>query len=55
MTLYDTSGPYTDPLVDTRRRHRRGRRGSGAVRRRILAVREHHAGAAHVWFLRRDP
>lgn len=26
-----------------------------AVRRRILAVREHHAGAAHVWFLRRDP
>lgn len=26
-----------------------------AVRRRILAVREHHGGAAHVWFLRRDP
>ncbi|MFC7983622.1 hypothetical protein [Streptomyces sp. NPDC057336] len=26
-----------------------------AVRRRILAVREHHVGAAHVWFLRRDP
>ncbi|MCX4481693.1 competence protein CoiA [Streptomyces cellulosae] len=26
-----------------------------AVRRRILAVRDHHAGAAHVWFLRRDP
>ncbi|MEU0343781.1 hypothetical protein ABZ092_33710 [Streptomyces bobili] len=25
-----------------------------AVRRRILAVRDHHAGAAHVWFLRRD-
>ncbi|WP_030382674.1 MULTISPECIES: hypothetical protein [unclassified Streptomyces] len=28
--------------------------GMQAVRRRIHAVREHHAGAAHVWFLRRD-
>lgn len=28
--------------------------GTQAVRRRIHAVREHHAGAAHVWFLRRD-
>ncbi|MFD7899051.1 competence protein CoiA family protein [Streptomyces sp. NPDC059743] len=26
-----------------------------AVRRRIRAVREHHGGAMHVWFLRQDP
>ncbi|MGA5442274.1 hypothetical protein ACPCKW_22530 [Streptomyces griseoincarnatus] len=29
--------------------------GPQAVRRRIRAVREAHGGAAHVWFLRRDP
>ncbi|MFI0872647.1 hypothetical protein [Streptomyces californicus] len=29
--------------------------GPQAVHRRIIAVREHHPGAAHVWFLRRDP
>ncbi|WP_331757202.1 competence protein CoiA family protein (plasmid) [Streptomyces sp. NBC_01544] len=28
--------------------------GTEAIRRRIQAVREEHAGAQHVWFLRRD-